>query len=142
MRKLLAVCLALIGLTSCESELIHMFDKLEYYSFLRNESGKDVKVVMLKGTYAESTFDLPAGHELEIPDTDRWNLYVKSRPADTVWFEFADSTVLFHAYSSRNDTVTYVPSDNNIFACSSDGTGAWKRTRIRPQKYRLDYTIR
>lgn len=140
-------CLVLLGLESCERNPLGILEKREYFSFIRNESGKDVKVILDKGSNIEKSYQVPDGEELEIPDTDRWSMYVKTFPADTVWFEFADSTGYIHSYKTLTDrygqdSIVYSPAVNNILDCSSDGTGAWKKSEIRTQKYKLVYTIK
>ena len=140
-------CLVLLGLESCERNLLGMLEKREYFSFIRNESGQDVKVIFDKGSNIEKSYQVPDGEELEIPDTDRWTMHVKTFPTDTVWFEFADSTGYIHSYKTLTDrygqdSIVYSPAENNILDCNSDGTGAWKKTEIRTQKYKLVYTIK
>ena len=42
-------------------------------------------------------------------------------------------------------TCLYSPADNNIFSVGfevPDDQESWVRSKIRPQKYRFDYTIR
>jgi hypothetical protein len=104
-------------------------------------------VIFDKGSSIEKAYQIIDGEELEIPDTDRWSMYVKTFPADTVWFEFADSTGYIHTYKTLTDrygqdSIVYSPADNNILDCNSDGTGAWKKSEIRTQKYKLVYTIK
>ena len=140
-------CLAILGLESCERNLLGMLEKREYFSFIRNESGQDIKVIFDKGSSIEKSYQVPDGEELEIPDTDRWTMHVKTFPADTVWFEFADSTGYLHSYKTLTDrygqdSIVYSPAENNILDCNSDGTGAWKKSEIRTQKYKLVYTIK
>ena len=137
----------LLGLESCERNLLGMLEKREYFSFIRNESGKDVKVIFDKGSSIEKVYQIIDGEELEIPDTNRWTMHVKTFPADTVWFEFADSTDYIHSYKTLTDrygqdSIVYSPADNNILDCNSDGIGAWKKSEIRTQKYKLVYTIK
>lgn len=138
--------LLLLAFTSCERHLMGLWDKREYFSFIRNESGKDVKVVFDKGSNIEKAYEIDNGQELEIPDTKRWSLYVKTFPSDTVCFEFADSTSLIHFYKTLTDingqdSVAYYPADNNIFDCNTEGTGSWKKSEIRNHKYKLKYTL-
>lgn len=139
--------LILLGLESCKRDVLQFLEKREYFSFIRNESGMDVKVFLDKGSNIEKVYDIQDGQELEIPDTDRWSMYVKTFPADTVWFEFSDSTGYIHSYKTLTDiygqdSIVYSPAVNNILNCNSDGTGAWKKSEIRTQKYKLVYTIK
>lgn len=75
-------CLVLLWLESCERNLLGMLEKREYFSFIRNESGKDVKVILDKGSSIEKAYQIIDGEELEIPDTDRTALYI--RPPKTI----------------------------------------------------------
>ena len=145
--KVLILGVIILLFTSCKEDVLDMLEKREYFSFIVNESGNDVKIIFDKGSSIEKSYDIRTGTELEIPDTDRWSMYVKTPQYDTVWFEFADSSSYIHCYALYHDrmgqdSIVYTPAENNIFDCSSDGTGAWKLSKIRTQKYRMEYTVR
>ncbi len=143
----------MLTFTSCHDaeNIIDSLNKLSYQSYLRNESGQDVTVIMRPSRHSsekECTWLVPKGSEIEIPDTERWGLMQRVYESDTVFFLFADGTRVLHYYTTENypsDKHLFVPQVNNIF-CTGLGIpekeDTWTATKIRPQKYREEYIIR
>ena len=142
-----------IALSSCSNadDIIDGLDKLAYQSYLRNESGRDVTVIMRPSRHLsqqECTWFVPKDSVVEIPDTEKWGLMQRVYESDTVFFRFSDGTSVLHYYTTENypsDKHIFVPKENNIF-CTGLGIpekeDTWTSIKIRPQKYRYEYVIK
>lgn len=155
LNTLLALTLAsALTFTSCDKadDIIHSLDKLNYQAYLHNESGQDVMVVMRPRAWNDDdhTYYVRKDAVVEIPDTELWGLEQRVTDSDSVVFQFADGRRVVHSFTNPNygqgkDTYLYSPADNNIFSVGfevPDDQESWVRSKIRPQKYRFDYTIR
>lgn len=143
----------LLAFTSCHKaeDIINSFDKISYQSYLRNESGQDVTVIMRPGRHPihyNFSWHILKDSIVEIPDTERWGLTQRIYESDTVFFQFADGTTVLHYYLTENypsDKHIFVPEENNIFKIGlgiPDKEETWTTTKIRPQKYRCEYVIK
>lgn len=142
-----------LAFASCDKaeEIIEGMDKLQYQSFLRNESGQDVTVIMRPDRHEsqdECTWFVAKDSVVEIPDTERWGLTQHGYESDTVFFIFADGTCYKHYYTTVNypcDQHIFVPATNNIFCTGLYFTGkddSWTTIKIRPQRYRKEFVIK
>lgn len=142
-----------LAFSSCHKaeDNIGSLDKISYQSYLRNESGRGVTVVMRPSRHSVSTdcsWYIPKDSVVEIPDTERWGLTQRGYESDTVFFRFDDGTSVLHYYMTENypsDNHIYVPQKNNIFCTGLDFLGqddTWTTIKIRPQRYRCEYIIK
>lgn len=142
-----------ISSSSCHKaeDIIESFDKVSYQCYLRNESGRDVTVIMRPSRHStekECTWFVPKDSVVEIPDTEKWGLEQRVYESDTVFFRFADGTNVLHYYTTENypsDIHIFVPQVNNIFCtglCIPDKEDTWTTIKIRPQSYREEYVIK
>lgn len=137
---------------SCNSEdIIDGLNKAESISFLRNESGQDVTVVIRPcrhDSQESCTWFVPKDSVIEIYDTERWSLQLHEYESDTVFFRFADGTVTLHYYIDDNypsESIRFVPAENNIFSIGldvPDTAESWTKTKLPHNKCRNEYTIR
>lgn len=150
--KLMLVALTL-AFSSCHEaeDIIYSLDKLSYQSFLRNESGQDVTVIMRPRKHLnpeECTWHVPCDSSIEIPDTERWGLMQRVYESDTVFFLFEDGTMVQHYFITENypsDKHKFIPQENNIFSTGlgiPDQEDSWTTIKIRPKKYRCEYIIK
>lgn len=144
---------AALAFTSCDKaeDVIYLLDKISYTSYLRNESGQDVTVIMRPYRHQsvrDCSWFVPKDSVVEIPDTERWGLQQHVFESDTVFFKFTDGTTVLHYYSTLNypsDNHTYVPAVDNIFYIGLDipvGKESWQTVKVRPKLYRYEYTIK
>ena len=142
-----------LALTSCNKaeDILDSLNKISYQSFLRNESGQDVTVVMRPGRHSnekECSWLVRKGEVVEIPDTERWGLTQRGYESDTVFFRFADGTCVLHYYMTENypsDKHIFVPKENNIFSVGIDipeKETTWTTTKMGKGKYREEYVIK
>lgn len=143
----------LLAFTSCHraEDIIDSLDKISNQSYLRNESGQDVTVIMRPGRHPihyNFSWYIPKDSVVEIPDTERWDLTQRIYESDTVFFQFADGSTVLHYYLTENypsGKHIFVPQRNNIFRIGldiPDKEETWTTTKIRPQKYRCEYVIK
>lgn len=142
-----------IAYTSCDDaeELLHSLDKADYESFLRNESGQDVTVVIRPGRHAslaDCSWFVPKDSVVEIPCTEEWGLMERGYASDTVFFYFADGTCVQHYYWTANypsDEHHFVPTVNNIFRIGldvPDDEETWTKVKYHGHLYHHYYSIK
>lgn len=135
------------------TDLLYMFDKKRDNAFITNETDCDV-IIRRKYFYrsedTDSLYRIPAGKELEIPITDRWNMAQHTQEFDTVFFNFADGTSYIHtAHAMRDihgqDSIVYEPKDYNILKINNLSNkkedNSWKYSKIKGRHYRYDFYI-
>lgn len=143
----------LLAFTSCHKaeDIIDSFDKVSYQSYLRNESGQDVTVIMRPSRHPihnNCSWHIPKDSIVEIPDTERWGLTQRVYESDTVFFLFNDGTSVLHYYVTENypsDKHLFVPERNNIFNTGlgiPDKEDTWTTIKIRTKRYRCEYVIK
>lgn len=140
--------LLMLLLTSCTNPL-EAFNKLEYFSYLNNLSGK--KVTIKRNTIVdEETYILEPGEVLEVPDTWRWSLTNNPETSGEVIFTFDDGTSYIHKCEyadpdaiDRDKKYKFIPAENNILDLDMSDVGSWKKKSLKEtNKYRLDYYIK
>lgn len=142
-----------VAFASCHKadDLLDGLDKAESVSYLRNENGQDVTVIMRPGrhdTPASCTWLVPKGSEVQIADTERWGLTQHVNQSDTVFFRFADGTEVMHYYIDDlypSGHLRFVPAVGNIFSIGldvPDSEASWTMTPQPHHRSRYEYVIR
>lgn len=132
--RLFLLCLLCFGAVSCE--------KVEYRSFIRNNSGQDVKISfsMFDKDY---NYSLHQGEELEIPDGDRWTMVNNAQSVGNVVFTFADGQTYSHTcqVDSVSGAEVFIPAKGNILD-SDDENGGWILSKMKGNNFRYDFTVK
>lgn len=147
----MALSLSLASCSSTAEDLLNGLNKAESVSYLRNESGQDVTVIIRPCRHSsleECTWFVPKDSEVEIYDTEHWGLMQHVNESDTVFFRFSDGTEVLHYYVDDHypsGNIRFVPTENNIFSIGLDvpvGKESWTQTQLPHNKCRNEYSIR
>lgn len=139
--RLIIATLFCLSVTSCNSDILSLFSKVEYFSFIRNSTDKDVQISFSYGD-KDVRWNIAAGEELEIYDIERWDLVTSPEVTGFVTFLYEDGRCISHAaqmIQTGEDMyeLQFTPAEHNILDNAS-----WTLSKMGGNKMRYDYEIK
>lgn len=136
--SIIVIAVLAIGVSSCVSDILSMFDKVSYTAYLNNETDETV-YISFSSYGTEYSFEVQPNDVLEISDLDHWTLTQNPEDVGYVDFLFSEGSSTSHG-CVRDETTgkhIFTPSENNIMDDNN-----WTVSQVKGRKYRRDYTIR